>query len=443
MRGAPVVRSFIRAVAVLVSSSAFVAARLAASSSIPESTEIGTLIMEPPDQRVTAWREDLAALVDGIAARHKNAFHLVSRESFEAAADDLETRLSDLADHQIIVGFMQLAAMIGDGHTRVRHDGASPPFRVYPVGLAWFSDGLFIVSAIDEHADLIGCELARVGATPAEEAARRVASAFPHENEASLKHTAPRFLTIAEVVQAVGLAESADQVTWTVRAADGAEREAELRAMPPGEARSRLAPALPGAPLPLARQTRSHVNWFEFLPEPGALYACYGSCANEQGQSVAEYSKAVLDAIDAHKPNKVIVDLRRNGGGDSSLLQPLVKGLDRREEIDQHGRLFVLIGRGTFSSAQMNARDLQRSTTAILIGEPTGQRPNAFGEVRTFKLPRSGLEVQYSTKRFITDPADPPSMLPDVLVELSSKDFFSGRDPVLDAALSDVKPDAE
>ena len=43
--------------------------------------------------------------------------------------------------------------------------------------------------------------------------------------------------------------------------------------------------------------------------------------------------------------------------------------------------------------------------------------------------------VQYSTQYFETDPSDPPSMMPDVILEVSSADYFAGRDPVLDAAM--------
>ena len=44
----------------------------------------------------------------------------------------------------------------------------------------------------------------------------------------------------------------------------------------------------------------------------------------------------------------------------------------------------LLIGRATFSSAQMNAQQFRDRTKAILVGEPTGQKPNHFGEIKNF-----------------------------------------------------------
>jgi C-terminal processing protease CtpA/Prc len=113
----------------------------------------------------------------------------------------------------------------------------------------------------------------------------------------------------------------------------------------------------------------------------------------------------------------------------------LITALSKRPDVNQAGKLFVLIGRGTFSSAYLNALRLKLETKAILVGEPTGQKPNAYGEVKTMTLPHAKLLVQYSTKYFKTVKGDPPSLTPDVSVERSSWDYAGGRDPVLERAL--------
>jgi len=85
----------------------------------------------------------------------------------------------------------------------------------------------------------------------------------------------------------------------------------------------------------------------------------------------------------------------------------------------------------------MNADDFCEKTHAVLYGEPTGGKPNSYGEVRTFTLPSSKMTVQYSTKYWhLNKKADPPALAPDVLIELSSADYFAGRDPVMEAVLA-------
>ena len=72
---------------------------------------------------------------------------------------------------------------------------------------------------------------------------------------------------------------------------------------------------------------------------------------------------------------------------------------------------------------------------AVLIGEPTGGKPNHFGALGSFVLPNSQLAISHSTKTFVKVDGDPDSVYPDVLVELDSADFFAGHDRVLEAAL--------
>ena len=65
------------------------------------------------------------------------------------------------------------------------------------------------------------------------------------------------------------------------------------------------------------------------------------------------------------------------------------------------GPVCVLIGPRTFSSAQKLANAIKDYQLAVLIGEETGGVPNAFGEIYMFRLPNTQLLVGVSTKRFI------------------------------------------
>lgn len=74
---------------------------------------------------------------------------------------------------------------------------------------------------------------------------------------------------------------------------------------------------------------------------------------------------------------------------------------------------------------------------ATLIGDETGGKPNGFGEVYPFILPRSGFSVSVSSARFVRasgDTADHRGVVPDIAVTPSAADRKAGRDPVMDAA---------
>jgi hypothetical protein len=163
------------------------------------------------------------------------------------------------------------------------------------------------------------------------------------------------------------------------------------------------------------------------------LYVWYDSCTNMTDKSVAQFANETLLEIDRDKPQRVIIDLRRNGGGNSALIRPLVAGLSERWDRAGAPSLFALIGANTFSSGLWAAEDLKR-IGATLVGTPTGGRPNSFGEIRSVQLPHSGFTLFYSTKMWTRDPeSDPDSLEPHVLAEPTFADLIAGRDVVIDA----------
>ena len=98
----------------------------------------------------------------------------------------------------------------------------------------------------------------------------------------------------------------------------------------------------------------------------------------------------------------------------------------------------MLVGRGTFSAAGHFALDVLKRTDATVVGERSGFAPNQFGDPITEVLPGSGLTINVATVYWMkTTPGDDTLWLaPDIRIALTSKDFLTGRDPVLEAVLS-------
>ena len=71
-----------------------------------------------------------------------------------------------------------------------------------------------------------------------------------------------------------------------------------------------------------------------------------------------------------------------------------------------------------------------------LVGEPSGERANHYGEVRSFKLPNSGLEITYSTNFHRLVAGEGESFAPDVLVPPTAEAYVAGRDPAMEWILS-------
>ena len=164
-------------------------------------------------------------------------------------------------------------------------------------------------------------------------------------------------------------------------------------------------------------------------PPPGIKNA-------ERLPSFNSFKNKVIQTIQQTEIDKFVFDLRLNTGGSSVQGTDLIEKLSKIKTLNQKGKLFVIIGRYTFSSAIINAMDFKKRTEAIFVGEETSGRPNHFGEVRTFDLPNSKVKVYYSTKYFKKYNLDDPTLKPDIYIEESFNDFTKGIDPVIQAILN-------
>lgn len=388
----------------------------------------------PAATREDKWRQDLKVLATELPRRHKNLFFQMSKDEFERAVAQLDQQIPSLTDDAIMVNMARIVAMAGDAHTRLRLP-ESGRFHFYPLELYAFKDGWFVTRATTEYSRASGARLVKIGDTPVEQAYAAVSTVIPHENDAQVKNAAPLYLLMAETLYTLGILPGTDKGRFTFQNSMGETFTLELTSAEL-DSKPEWAPDPTTGSLPLYRQKPKLNYWFEYLADTQTLYVQYNACVGMKDKSFANFSREVLAFADTHPVKRFVVDLRRNDGGDSSLAQPLITGIKQRAALNQRGRLFVIVGRGTFSSAVLNALDFKNKTQAIFVGEPTGGKPNHYGEFEEFTLPHSRLRVGYSTKYFSYSQDDTPSFVPDVLVELSSADYFAGRDPVLEAILA-------
>ena len=73
-------------------------------------------------------------------------------------------------------------------------------------------------------------------------------------------------------------------------------------------------------------------------------------------------------------------------------------------------------------------------TKAIFAGEPSGSKPNFVGGHNPVELAWRGIMANLSNRYHEIIPGDTREWIePELKVELSSRDYFANRDPVLEA----------
>ena len=197
--------------------------------------------------------------------------------------------------------------------------------------------------------------------------------------------------------------------------------------------------------LAFATANRKVLFTSRYFPEDRIYYMLYNKChsrelAAERGDAEAAqklpsfeaFTREAFETLNDKPVDKLIFDMRYNGGGNSSQGTEFVERL--AQTLKQHPQVavYVVLGRDTCSSAILNAMDFKQLTNAVFVGEETAGKPNHFGEVRSFQLPSSKVLVNYSTKYFKRSEKEIETIEPDMSIEMSFADFKKGGDPVFE-----------
>jgi Peptidase family S41 len=377
------------------------------------------------------WARDIDFLGTELPKRHKNLFFRISEADFRKEVEALKAGLPSLTPDETLVRLLQLVASVGDSHTALGYR----PQRGLPLMLYWFKDGIHVLNTTDEHKDILYGRITALGGRPIAEVTAALASVIPHENGSQVRNHVPNFLTDTAVLKGLGLIPSPDSASLTVLTESGQSLTVEMAPIPFSSKPAWLVETADDSAAPLHLRKRNVFYWFEVLPGDKAIYFKYNSCQEIPGRPFAAFVRELFAAADAGPVEKIVVDLRHNGGGNSAVFGPFLDELKKRPAYLVKGRLAVIVGRRTFSSAVLNALDLKKSAAAVFVGEPSGGKPNHHGELQTLRLPESGLTVTYSTKYFQVVDGDPEAILPDIAVEQTFAEYRAKVDPVLDAAL--------
>jgi hypothetical protein len=419
--------------------------------------------LDPVD--VAKWSSDLAFAHDRILDTHPDPFAHETAEQLDARFAALRSRLEQLQPYEAVVG------SLGDGHSRLTlpipdsagfvegHSTTALPadvrlrFHTLPIRLGLYEEGLIVERIEARHSDLAGSKVTAIGGVPVDQALEKVAPVVRHDNPSQLEDLLPMHLVIPEVLAAVGLSTDPGRARFELETPAGERTEVELLATD-DESTVRWASALADSPRealsllhvrPGMAPRRGHFeveNWWTRVPSSRALYVQLNRIEDSEDLPLYRLADQLQTELAKGDVDRLVLDLRWNWGGDDSLSQPLLHALISSPVLRGPAALVVLVGRGTFSAAMMLAVDLERHLRPLFVGEPTGARPNHYGDSRRTTLPNSGLTLRISTLYWqVSDPRDRRvAITPQLAAPPRWQDLVAGRDPALDLALAPQVP---
>lgn len=389
--------------------------------------------------RDDGWRSDLAFLAREIKRMAYAPFAVQPEAEFDDAVAELDRSIPELTDEQVAVGMMKLLRQLDDGHASITWPATDERSRMLPVELFWFPEGLYVICAGPGCEHLLGARVERIGGLTVDEAAAALDPIITRDNEHWINWKLSVLVRFPAILAGLGIDNA-----LTVRLADATVADIRL-AVAASEFRLNRYPAdwtalvdTVDAPVPPHLRNRDLPFWFEHRRDDDLVYFQFNAVRDHPAETFAAFCDRLFGLLDDRDVGRLVIDMRWNGGGNTLLTQHLLHHLIASKRLSRRGALFVIIGRLTFSAAQNTATAIERETSAIFVGEPTGSRPNFIGERIEFELPYSKLRANVADLFWQTSwPVDHRTWIaPDIYAPPTFEAFRHNQDPALDAILA-------
>lgn len=386
------------------------------------------------------WNADIDFIKMELPKNHCNFYSVRDETEFHEGLDWIAKQQTRFSDFEIATKLQQLIASFGDSHTALFWQNMVDKSKVLPLQVMWFSEGIYVVATTKENADILGGKLLKVNDVPLNTVVDSLSTLFSVDNTATIKKTFPNLLPCFQLLEHFFNIHP-DSIFLQVEKHDGIVQNAKIRLSGFDKNNAVL---LERDAVPLYYQGKKAFFTDVRMNGDSIYYIQYNKCASRERPPVGfrgnpallpsfnEFKEKVVETIRSNDFKKVIFDMRFNNGGASGMGTELITQLSSLEQINKEGKLYVIIGKETFSSAIINTLDFKKMTKAILVGEETSGMPNHFGNLKFLKLPGSGLMLSFSTDYFKLADENMKTITPDYIVETSFLDFKQGRDPVFE-----------
>lgn len=354
--------------------------------------------------------EDANQLVSVVESTHPVfSLHMVPDNYLKAK----ETFLSKAATSMTVDDFTWLVreylSSLGDGHTFTLLFGGGDYLDI-----RWQASGndLYLLNDDGTRSDQ---QVVAIGGTPVQNVFRTIAKYYCYENDSGMNFNNSQMSVEKSVLGLAGVKCDTNQITITIKS----QNKLIYKNVPFVSPNDKKA------------SSKQDVNSYKMIGD--VFYINFRTCELDSDLSNVIHQ---LQLEIAKGVSKVIIDIRKNLGGDSIAGQKLLESMNM--DIPQYGcyirysplakqqrnyakqdgvdsfppnlnlakqnpqiSLAVLTGESTFSSATMLGVWVQDGKLGKIIGQASMNSPSSYGDILQFQLKNSGIQCEVSHKRFL------------------------------------------
>lgn len=368
--------------------------------------------------------EDLMYYRDTLPVKHKNLYDKISKAEFEKKVAMIASKIDTLNYETFMVELFKLNVSIGDEHTRIE-----PRFRLaLPIKFEMFDDGIFVTSIDPQKSACLLSKLTAINGHPIDEINRKFKEVIKDDNKSYFEIYRQQLLNNPSFLKGLGILASDESAVFTLQNSSQETLRITLNAVDKDSLKLAMSSQYETM-LPYKAGDKDY--WYEYDAAGKTIYFNFVHCIEDDNHPFPQFNEELFSKIKDAQPNKIIIDLRFNSGGNSGVLTPFIDSI-KHSYLNRKGHFFVLIGKSTFSSSLMNAIELKRNTNAVLVGQMTSGNINHYGEVRGFRLPNTKIVIGYSTMYWENWKGKKGALMPDIAITYKSRNFINNKDEALE-----------
>ncbi len=404
------------------------------------------------------WQEDLKKTYELVMSKSGHIFQNYDQRKW---VEDYSMLLEDskkMSKNEVRVALMELIAKLKDGHSGIWIQDMVFPDRDtkwFPIRMYYFEEGLYIVAADAKYSDYIGGKVEKIGNFSEREASEKLFEISNGENKYGDMFKAPMFMIYPPILNALGIIEDEEKLVLKVRLSDGSLKEIRVASEIYNKGIGAFFDNFQSPSLNSIRlDEKLNINWqstkwdldppyvVNYMEDKATLYVKLNVLRDPPNFSIMDTYTELWDIVEKKKVDKLILDLRNNGGGNLGNGWPFIFKINELSELNDKKKLIVLTGRKTFSAATAFMSMLETHTNATFIGEPSGGRPNQTegisGARGVTKLEKIDVDVVLSRGKWShTYPFDPREFIvPDIMIPESISDWMKGIDSAYNKAIN-------
>ena len=387
------------------------------------------------------WKEDINFLRENLSKKHYNLFFKREKPQFDKDLDNLISKTKTISDLEIALKLQQIIAKQGDTHTNISWGKYLSNDKILPLRFFYFEDGIYVTLTNQKNKELLGKKIIKINGFDIKKVTDSISSLFVNENKAIYKSKSLTGLHSTQLLRFFGFAKN-DSIKITFQNSNLLTEKTLLPEEIKDDDKIKINPQN----ITFIRENKKKIFEKKYFEKEKILYVLYNSCVSKEEPSIykgkpeettlpsfLEFQNEVKKMLNDNPVEKLIFDMRLNSGGSYKQGDNFIREVVINSKIDKKGKLFVLIGRDTFSAAILNSSFFQENTKAIFVGEETMGKPNHYGFLNYFSLNNSKIEVSYSTEIVLTTKKkNQETMKPDYNVEETFEDYKNGIDPVFE-----------